>query len=374
MHFYVDESGQTGLNLFDESQPVLYYGVLSSIHDLNVCAKTQVEALRKKLGVERLHANELGIDRLTSIVDQLDEIQKSFGICFDIYRINKVDHAAICFFDQVFDQGLNKAVPWVAYWTPLRYPLLLEVASLFDESTLKLAWQARIEKKVKIADELLVSVMAVLLERLDWIQDKRAREIISDALRWAIKYPEEIHYSIYSKKDALQISPNLIGFQSVLHGVSSRLKREGVGASSIVVDRQSQFNKAQEWITETFTAMKHIPMEVGPGLPTMDLSHMPDISITCTAGTDNVGLEIVDVYLWLFKRFFEGKPLGDALQKLIEHQFNVGYTDQVSLAAIAERWGAHFANLPDISEEDLERGRQFRAASEAKRKQHLADL
>jgi hypothetical protein len=30
MYFYVDESGQTGLNLFDENQPYLYYGVLSS--------------------------------------------------------------------------------------------------------------------------------------------------------------------------------------------------------------------------------------------------------------------------------------------------------------------------------------------------------
>jgi hypothetical protein len=26
MHFYVDESGHTGLNLFDAEQPLLYYG------------------------------------------------------------------------------------------------------------------------------------------------------------------------------------------------------------------------------------------------------------------------------------------------------------------------------------------------------------
>jgi len=374
MHFYVDESGQTGLNLFDESQPVLYYGVLSSIHDLNVEARTQVEVLREQLGVERLHANELGVEKLTSIVEQLDAIQKNYGISFDIYRVSKADHAAISFFDQVFDQGLNKAVPWVAYWTPLRYPLLLEVAALFDDAALKLAWEARIEKKVSRANELLVTVMATLLERLDYVKDKRAREIISDGLRWAMKFPEQIHYSIYSKKDALQISPNLIGFQAVLHGIASRLKRESAGASSIVVDRQSQFNRAQEWITETFKAIKNIPMEVGPGLPVMDLSHMPDIPITCTPGTDNVGLEIVDIYLWLFKRFFEGKELGSALQAFIEQQFNIGYTDQVSLSAISERWGAHFANLPEVSEEELERGRQFRAAQEAIRKQHLTDL
>ena len=374
MYFYVDESGQTGLNLFDAAQPVLYYGVLSSTHDLNVSARDKVESLRLKLGVERLHANELGVEKLTSVVDELDVIQKEFGLSFDIYRVSKVDHAAICFFDQVFDQGLNKAVPWSAYWTPLRYPLLLAVASMFDEETLKLAWQARIERNVKAADELLVSVMTILLERLNWVTDKRTREIISDALRWAIKFPEEIHYSIYSKKDALQISPNLIGFQSVLHGISSRLQREGAGASSIVVDRQSQFNKAQEWIAKTFSAMKNTPMEVGPGLPVMDMSHMPEIAITCTAGTDNVGLEIVDIYLWLFKRFFEGKNIGSALHKFILHQFEIGYTDQVSLRAISDRWGQYFANLPELSEEDLARGRQFKEKSEIERKKYLTDL
>lgn len=374
MYFYVDESGQTGLNLFDAAQPILYYGVLCSEHDLNVSAREKVESLRLKLGVERLHANELGVDKLTSIVDELDVIQKEFGLSFDIFRVSKIDHAAICFFDQVFDQGLNKAVPWMAYWTPLRYPLLLSVASLFDEHTLKLAWQARIERDVKVADELLVSVMVTLLERLSGVTDVRTREIINDALRWAIKFPQEIHYSIYSKKDALQISPNLIGFQSVLLGISSKLQREGACASSIIVDRQSQFNKAQEWIAETFSAMKNIPMEVGPGLPVMDLSHMPEIAITCTAGTDNVGLEIVDIYLWLFKRFFEGKDIGSALHNFIKHQFEIGYTDQVSLRAISDRWATYFANLPNLTEEDFVRGRSFRERSEAERKKYLTDL
>lgn len=34
MHFYVDETGHTGPNLFDRTQPVLSYGVLSSPDDL----------------------------------------------------------------------------------------------------------------------------------------------------------------------------------------------------------------------------------------------------------------------------------------------------------------------------------------------------
>lgn len=374
MHFYVDESGQTGLNLFDEAQPVLYYGVLSSPVDLNVHARVHVERLRDLLGVERLHANELGVDKLTNICRQIDTIQRKNSICFDVYRISKVDHAAICFFDQVFDQGLNKAVPWAAYWTPLRYPLLLQVASMFDLQTLKLAWDARIERDERKANEILVGVLQTLLGRVEDIGDSRLKEIIHDALRWAIKYPDEIHYNVYSKKDLLQISPNLIAFQSVLHGIASRLKRDGGKALSLVVDQQSQFNKAQRSIADFYHQAREIPMEVGPGLPVMDLTHVPDISISCVPGSTNVGLELVDVYLWLFKRYFEDKSLSDPLTNLIGKQFKIGYTDQVSLGAIAERWTKFFADLPPLPEADTEKMKAAMEISEAERKKHLVGL
>lgn len=374
MYFYVDESGQTGLNLFDEDQPILYYGVLSSPIDLNIHAKVHVERLRNQLGVERLHANELGIDKLTTICRQLDTIQRKNDICFDIYRINKPDHAAISFFDQVFDQGLNKAVPWSSYWTPLRYPILLQVAALFDYHTLQRSWDARIERNAHRANEILVEVLQVLLERVESIDDPRMKEIISDAFRWAIKYPEEIHYSVYSKKDLLQISPNLIGFQSVLHGIASRLKRDGGKALSVVVDQQSQFNKAQKWITGFYQQAREIPMEVGPGLPVMDLRHIPDVAISCVPGTANVGLELVDIYLWLFKRFFEGKPLSEPLAKLIGKQFNIGYTDQVSLEAISERWKKFFADLPHLSEAEEEKMKAARMINEVGRKKNLEGI
>ncbi|WP_166370308.1 hypothetical protein [Psychromonas sp. SA13A] len=43
MCFYVDESGQTGLELFDENQPSLYYGVLRSKVNIDVLALSKVK-------------------------------------------------------------------------------------------------------------------------------------------------------------------------------------------------------------------------------------------------------------------------------------------------------------------------------------------
>lgn len=67
MYFYVDESGNTGLELFDKEQPFLYDGVLSSKFNLDVLCKATVERLREKSGVERLHAAELGNGRLIDV-------------------------------------------------------------------------------------------------------------------------------------------------------------------------------------------------------------------------------------------------------------------------------------------------------------------
>jgi len=193
-------------------------------------------------------------------------------------------------------------------------------------------------------------------------------------LRWAAKIPDEIHYNVYDKKDALQISPNLIGFQSVLHGIASRLKLENSEATKIIVDRQSQFNAAQHWIAEVYKQGRNVPFENGPGLPTMDLSHIPTTPIACTPGTESTGLELVDIYLWIFKRWHEGRNIAPPLLKLIEGQFGIGNFDEVSLAGLQRRWGQWFNNLPEPTDEELARSRAIRDAQEEARKIHIDQL
>src|SRR6266699_6554395 len=126
MFFYVDESGHTGTNLFDREQPMLYYGVLSSRSSLDALAIGEMKSARRRLGVDRLHASQLGLSGLAKISSDLIAVEKRFRPQFDIYRVVKWDHAVITFFDQVFDQAMNPALTWTAYWTPLRFILLLK--------------------------------------------------------------------------------------------------------------------------------------------------------------------------------------------------------------------------------------------------------
>ena len=367
MYFYIDESGHTGANLFDSSQPLLYYGVLSSRVNVDVQVEARLASVRKNIGVKRLHAAELGNAGLASISKILTDIQKKLGLRFDLHRVAKPDHAIISFFDQVFDQGVNPAVTWTGYWTPLRYVLLLKVAYLFDEEIARRAWKARIEMNDVTAEQMLVEICQELRNRVVILPDARSRQLISDALSWAGKNPGEIYYNVKTKKDLLQITPNIIGFQSVLHGIASRISKYKKQPSQIIVDNQTQFNKAQRTLSELYASLRSIPCRKGPGLPDIDFSFMPTTPLSFCSGTDSAGLELADIFLWVFKRFLEDKDVAPKLFSLIKGQMHSGYNSEISINAIASKWSKWFEDLPDPTDDQMEKAREMLAFDEERR-------
>lgn len=110
--------------------------------------------------------------------------------------------------------------------------------------------------------------------------------------------------------------PNMIGFQSVLHGICSRLGAPERKAS-IIVDQQSQFNTTQRELNEFYYQIRDMPRELGPGLPVMNMKNMPAEPLVFQSGTKSAGLELVDIYLWTFKRFMEDKALTKPLSRLV---------------------------------------------------------
>ena len=366
MHFYVDETGQTGRNLFDKTQPVLSYGVLSSEADLDKVAEADLAALRKTLGVERLHAAELGLHRLSDLVDTLLVLQKKHRIRFDIWQVVKRDHAIISFFDQVFDQGMNPAVPWSAYWTPLRYPLLLNLSNLFDDELAEKAWRARLEAHDERSCSLFSEVCGVLLQRVHSLGDARSVELITDALSWAMVNFDELGYNCKTNKEKLQIMPNMIGFQSVLHGICSRLGAPNRKAD-IIVDQQSQFNTTQRELNEFYYQIRDMPWELGPGLPVMNMKNMPAEPLVFQSGTKSAGLELVDIYLWTFKRFMEDKALTKPLSRLVYTNLKTARTNSVSIQSVASRFKELLGKLPVPSAEIMRLAQELRDFDEARR-------
>ena len=285
-------------------------------------------------------------------------------------------HAIISFFDQVFDQGMNPAVTWTGYWTPLRYILLLKVASLFDEEIAKHAWRARIEVDDATAQLGMISVCRELRQRVTRLSDARSRQLITDALTWAESNPASISYNVSSKKSILEITPNIIGFQSVMHGIANRIDRNKRKASRIVVDQQSQFNKSQRTLAEFYHSIRGIETVAGPGMPTASFKNMPEVPIAFSSSTQSAGLELVDIHIWVFKRAMEKVELAPELYSIVKPHLHRGVTDEISLNAIASRWSRHFANIPELEDmpaEQVARAKEILRIDEERRLRAISE-
>lgn len=339
MYHYVDESGHSGSKIFKDikNQPNLYYGVLTAPGDLDELVTEEVIAMREIVATERLHANELGNGRLVQLADRLMEIQNRLGLVFDFYVVKKRAHAEFCFFDQVFDSGMNEAVPYYAYWTRYRYVLLMEVRLLFNAASAERAWNIRVDTDKKRAASDLSLLCRHLLKGIGRIRTAQARRIIRRALTWAAQNPEEISYNATDEEQIKQIAPNIIGFQFVMHGIARRILEEGRKSEAIIVDRQNEFNKAQQTLAAFFGAVAGIDFDGPPDMPMVSFKGMPDIRLDFRPRDTCVGLELVDIYLWICKRIFERKIIADELMPLFEAQIGRGNFDEISHEGIMNR-------------------------------------
>lgn len=188
-----------------------------------------------------------------------------------------------------------------------------------------------------------------------------------------MRHPRDIYYNVKSKNDLLQITPNVIGFQSVMHGIAMRIREHRRQATSIIVDQQSQFNKAQRTLAEFFAKARESRFRNGPGLPEIDFSNMPTIPISFKPGLDSAGLELVDIHLWAFKRVLDKKELAPELWGLVWRQRNRAWMDEISLNALDRRWSKWLNDLPEPTEEQMERAKELLAFDEDRRLRAMSD-
>jgi len=77
----------------------------------------------------------------------------------------------------------------------------------------------------------------------------------------------------------------------------------------------------------------------------MDMTNMPDAPPDFRPGDESAGLELVDVVLWVAKRWQESKPLSPQLKEMFNAFAKRGGTDEVSLSGLDRRW-SFLATLP----------------------------
>jgi len=143
MYAYVDETGNTGPNLFDKAQPIFTTGALITKVDFDVLYTSHIRRLAQQLGSDQIHANQLGLSELEKIAFNLLKILKKADARFCLARVEKAYLASTKIFDTIFDSAENLAVPWTVYnLKPLRLVLMFRVATLLDEELAGQFWKS----------------------------------------------------------------------------------------------------------------------------------------------------------------------------------------------------------------------------------------
>lgn len=376
MFFHVDESGNTGNQLFDKNQPILTYGVLSSTLNVDALGKQWFKDITKKLDIDCLHANHLGVNKLTEISRELYLLQDKFKFSFDYYFIEKRALAVVCLFDAIFDAGINPAVRWDTYWTPMRYLIILKLAAILDDDILKKTWALCTCKYIENKESDIIQTLEEIrsITKTSCL-DARSKEIIINALGFAIKNPLAMDFGQHDEK---AISPNAVGFQFVASSISRRLKlKNRKKALSITVDMQTQFNKAQ---IETYRnaslisdGMKRATQEdrnkylnhpLFASIEKSDLinKNLINSNIEISKSQESIGLQIVDIYLWITNRILLKKELSTELHVIGSLFLKQSFVDGISFSGMEGRFKRFESILPDlenITKEQADMARKF---------------
>lgn len=188
MYAYVDESGNTGANIFDQEQPVFVTAALITKTNFDLLHKNELKRIAKSIDATELHASVIGADGVEAIAADLLKLFKKSDARFFVSRIEKRYLAATKFVDTLFDSFENKAVPWHVYnMRPMRLLLVFKVAYILSEETAIKFWSSILERNEAKAYKLFLETLSDFEVNIGELPDARSRELIGEAINWAKK-------------------------------------------------------------------------------------------------------------------------------------------------------------------------------------------
>jgi hypothetical protein len=368
MFAYLDESGNTGPNLFDPNQPWFYYCCVMSRQDIDIVLKNEFAQLVSEVGTSCLHANELGLGRLKPVLSRLQHLIKKNNIRFFLCEVEKTWFVLAKVFDLLFDPVENRAVPRHVYLSrELRHITLFKMEPLFAEGDLHDFWGAMMQKRVDVAAATLRAVLSRVTPRIATLPDERSRELMTQAFKWAMEYPDEITMTIGRKSGILSHLPNVAMFSPALVAIAEQAEYWGSPVSRIRHDRQCQVvGPLKEWhsIMEQHEELKRHSVAGN------EFTHggIHGSQFEMAASEDSCGLQLADVALWLFRQEHAGKhsdPIAQAfMERVRRNAYFYGISRQLSNAI---RMKTLLQTGREIPEERLQGALKLLALSEAKR-------
>ena len=378
MFAYVDETGNTGGNLFDPEQPwFITIGLMTKVN-FDVLEQNLFR-VRDANGEIDFHANEIGFEKIEQIAQRLLVVVKKRDARFFISRVEKLYLATTKIVDTVFDTYENKAVPWRVYNVKhLKLILLFKLAHfVLDEDMVKLFWDSLMHKNSKTASELFVKACKAILARVNNLPDKRSREIAREAFTWAIENYDRITVHSATKLVRYGHMPNMVAFTNLIDGIERQSQAWGRSVKIIKHDRQTQFEKSLAFVHELYANADPTPI-VWLGMPKYSLQKANGSKFLVSNRSESPGIQLVDIALWLFSRMNSGEELPEHSHRLMEYALRKGYYNDFSFDGVYNNLEAEMRPIMEapFSEEQLARANEMIERSEERwrAERHLPDI
>lgn len=363
---YTDESGNTGLDLFSEGQPWFLTGTLLTVSDLEGEHENLRVALAKH-GLDELHGCEVGIKGLEPLAAFVQEIIVRHDCRFIFTAAEKRHFGKMKVVQTLLDSGNNKAVSAVhAAVRPLQVRLAADIeCALNVPGILEEFWPAYLKNDEKRFQASLQKLRNVMENN----PDARARQLLLDALDWGIAHPLELMDSAVSAFN----TPNIVALCQIVHSIHLLVDGHDVRIERFIHDRQSQFAPAIKQMYSTVTKLKTIEDEdfIFPDtVPSKTFAEKIEIS-----EKPLVGLQLIDVALWLVKRVMDGKPPQGQCKALFHEIIKRGMFREMSAEQFyrdAEATIARIMSLP-MTDETLELGRARLKEMEQRRTERMRE-
>ncbi|WP_010321991.1 DUF3800 domain-containing protein [Marinobacterium stanieri] len=353
-YVYADESGNSGKDIFSEKSPIYYQGAILSVGEIDNVVGPIIQRYCDENTLERLHGYELGEAIVNRICLDLLKALEDFDWQFHYTAIEKRYMSPTKFVDTVFDCYDNPAVHPFWYTTELfRHTLCILIDDMMEGGGDEAFWQ------YYLADDVdgLIEICEILLERAPHIFDKRACEVVTDGLQYAIRHPEILTLVSAKGKSAYKKqTPNIVAFSSLLTATHRFCNKFGTSVSEMIHDQSDEFKGTMREYHRMFFGVNYQDDEFG-GIPLFKEVEYELGTFKLESSKNSYGLQVADLFLWLVQRDVKDEVLKKTKSLILENSDNYFISRNMSLAIVKARH--HQLMQQDITPEQIQAGKEL---------------
>ncbi len=369
IYAYVDESGNTGKNIFDPSQPDYYTAALLSKGNFDAYYTDRIRAIAAKVGATSIHASELGLGRLDTIAADLFDLLLRAGPDFFLCRVEKKYLLATKMFDVLFDSGENAAVAWHNYnFRPLKIILAFKLGHVVTDAIAHDFWKCLLMIRERDARAALPSIGEALKARLHILPDRRSREVLGAGLDWVIKHPDCVQFTAEQQIAKKGHFPDLVAFANLLQGLQEFSQHRRKKIACITHDQQNEFGRSlRTWHERFSNASSEVVEWAGERY---SLQWAPGSRFEMKRDEESVGIQMADVALWLYGQALKRKEIPPNCGRLLTLLLQRGWHNDFSFAGVEQQLLEKYGDVlfGPVAPEKLEVAQRMLVMAEERRR------